>query len=163
MLRHYSRVCLTGAGLLGLMMLPVLALADARTEEFIKSRQANTRDLGGGYNEIRQELRKSKPMQFLIEQYAAQMESLAQDQARWFPPGTGPDSGYLTQAKANIWTDQEEFQALYAASLAATSKLNQVAGAKDYKALEDQLKVVKDACLACHDKFKTKGEHDLQF
>ena len=145
-------------------VLPLAGFArDASPEQVIFARKANERELGGAYAELRDELKKKKPLQFLIREYAGQISSWAQDQSYWYPEGSGPASGEDTNAKPEIWTEREEFDALYSAFLAETAKLYKSADTEDNVALATQLDVTGQACVACHERFKTKDEHEFEF
>jgi len=137
--------------------------AQETTENLVLARQSNSRDIGGAYRELNSELKNGVPMKFLVEQYAGQMADLAKEQITWFPAGTGPDSGVKTAAKAEIWSQPEEFKKANDVFFVEAEKLRKVASGGDKAALAEQVKVTAQTCKACHDKFKEKDEHDFQF
>lgn len=144
--------------------LPVVGFAsDASPEQVIFARKANERELGGAYAELKDELKKKKPLPFLVREYSGQIFSWAQDQYHWYPEGSGPASGEATNAKPEIWAEREEFDALYAMFLAEAKKLSEIADSEDNVALAAQLDVTGEACIACHERFKTKDEHEFEF
>src|SRR5690349_7054757 len=65
----------------------------------IEARQSNFKDLGGAFKTIRDQLRLSRPDLIAIEQAAQSVKEMASEHANWFPKGTGPESGYDTDAK----------------------------------------------------------------
>ncbi len=145
-------------------ILPVSGIAaDASPEQVIFARKANERELGGAYAELRDELKKKKPLQFLIREYGGQIASWAQDQSHWYPEGSGPASGEATNAKPEIWTEREEFDALYAEFLVEANKLSELSYEEDNVAIAAQLDVTGKACVACHERFKNKDEHEFEF
>ncbi len=135
----------------------------ADMEGIILARQSNARDIGGAYRELNAELKNPTPMKFLVEQYANQLSDLANDQIRWFPPGSGAESRVKTAAKAEIWTQAADFQAANAVFRDEAEKLRKVASSGDKAALAEQVKATAQTCKACHDKFKVPDEHDFQF
>ena len=136
---------------------------DASPAQVIFARKSNERELGGAYSELKDELKKKKPMQFLVGEYAGQILSWGQDQAHWYPDGSGPASGEDTNAKAEIWTEREEFDALYAAFLVEAEKLYELVDAKDSEALARQLDNTGKTCIACHERYKTRDEFEFTF
>lgn len=148
----------------GVGIAPAIGFAsDASPEQIIFARKANERELGGAYSELKDELKKKKPMQFLVGEYAGQVASWGQDQAHWYPEGSGPESGEDTNAKPEIWTEREEFDKIYAAFLVEAKKLDAAADTVDNKAVGTQLEATAKACIACHERFKTRGEHEFEF
>ena len=160
--KRMSRVvCLAiGAVLVGV---GVSLAQPADMEGTILARQSNARDIGGAYREINAELKSGSPMKFLVEQYANQLSDLANEQIRWFPPGSGPESGVQTAAKALIWTQAAEFRQANEVFKVEAEKLRKVAAGGDKAALAVQVKATAQTCKGCHDKFKEPGEHDFQF
>lgn len=71
-----------------------------------------------------------------------------------FPKGSDMDAQEGTNAKPDIWAKPDAFKSRYETLQKETAKLAQVAAAKDSKKLADQLKLVADACTACHDEFR---------
>ena len=138
-------------------------LRDASPEQVVFAGKANERELGTAYTDLKDELKKKKPMQFLVREYAGQISRWAQDQAHWYPEGSGADSGEETNAKPEIWTGREEFDRLYAKFFVEATMLYEVADAKDYEAIGAELEVTADACSACHERFKKEGEYEFEF
>jgi cytochrome c556 len=147
----------------GLFFAGVSRAQDASADDIIKGRQSNYRDIGGAYREINEELKKNAPMKFLLDQYAAQMLDLANDQENWFPKGTGPDSGADTNAKAEIWADPADFKKFSAELKVEAKKLAEIAGGGDKAAIGTQLKATSVSCQGCHAKYKKPTEHDFVF
>src|ERR1700722_14429501 len=80
------------------------ALPQERTpEDVIKGRQSNLHDLGSAYKSLGDELKKAKPILFLVQQYIGQISELAKQRKYWFPSGTGPEAGIDTKAKPLVW------------------------------------------------------------
>lgn len=67
--------------------------------------------------------------------------------------GTGPESGVVTKAKAEIWTDKAGFKAEYDKALAAANALSKVGD--DPAAAKAASKAVLDGCTSCHTKYRS--------
>jgi cytochrome c556 len=75
-----------------------------------------------------------------------------------FPAGTGPDK-VKSDSKAEIWTKPAEFAAAAKKYQDATAALVELANKGELAPVAAQLKVVGEACGACHDAFKVEDEH----
>jgi cytochrome c556 len=65
--------------------------------------------------------------------------------------GTGPESGVVTKAKAEIWTDKAGFKAELDKSMAASAALMK---ASDDAAAQTAAKAVLATCNSCHTKYR---------
>ena len=81
--------------------------------------------------------------------------------ARWartipsmFPAGTGAEAGVPTKAKPEIWTDRAGFEQRAADYAAAADKLAELAEANDKPGFAAQWLAVRNACSACHDRYR---------
>jgi len=81
--------------------------------------------------------------------------------ARWartlpslFPAGTGPEAGVPTHALPTVWSDRAGFEQRAADYAAAADKLAALAAANDKAGFAAQWGVVRQACQACHDKYR---------
>ncbi|HVC62194.1 MAG TPA: cytochrome c [Acetobacteraceae bacterium] len=81
--------------------------------------------------------------------------------ARWmrqfpsqFPPGS--DTGHDTKALPAIWSDQAGFHKAADKLIGAADKLAQLAKAGDAGGVASQVKVVGEACLACHKTYRAR-------
>lgn len=125
--------------------------------DVIAGRRSNLRDLGSAYKEMGEELKKSKPMPFLLQQYISQISDLSQQQQNWFPPNTGPKSGIETHAKEEIWARPQEFAAAMQAFQKEAAVLNAVS-VSDLDALKAEHKKLGLTCKNCHDTFREKED-----
>jgi len=162
-MRGISVLAVGGVLMSALALSPVILAQDNDPDHVIKGRQANERELGGGYSELKDELAKPKPLQFLLNEYAGQIESLAKDQAAWYPVGTGPETGLQTYAKPEIWTKRAEFDELYKKFLADAIKLKELTTAQDSAGLKAHIPVIAERCIACHTAFKNKSPDEMTF
>jgi cytochrome c556 len=125
----------------------------------VATRQQNFKQLGKAFKGIIDELKKSEPDKAVIAANAAKMNSLAAQEANWFPKGSGPEAGVKTAAKPVIWSDPEGFAAAVKRLQGATPKLQQVAAAGDLSSIKAQVQATGAACKNCHDKFRVPDEH----
>ncbi len=89
------------------------------------------------------------------------LEQPAKAMARWmtqypglFPPGS--DHGDNTKALPAIWSDPAGFHNAADHFIAEANKLATLAKSDDTAAIPGQVKLVGQACLACHKKFKAQ-------
>jgi len=68
-----------------------------------------------------------------------------------FPPGS---DGGATHALPTIWSDRAGFEKAAATYEAEATKLGDLARAGDSAGVATQWTIVKDACSACHDKYR---------
>jgi len=83
---------------------------------------------------------------------AGRLEALAPQIAEGFTKGS--DTGAETDAKAEIWTDFEDFQAKLEDYIAEAKALDEAAKTGDEAKMREQFKKTAAACKACHDKYK---------
>ena len=89
------------------------------------------------------------------------LENPAKAIARWikqfptlFPAGT--EQGHDTKALPAIWSDNAGFQKAAGNLASAATKLAELAKAGDADAVAAQVKVVGDACAACHKDYRAR-------
>ena len=123
-------------------------------EDVIKGRQSNLHDLGSAYKSLVDELKKSKPVFFLVQQYIGQISELAKERTYWFPKGSGPEAGIDTKAKAVIWTNAVDFSLKMQGLGAEADKLQALQSSTDIAAISVQVRQLGEACKACHDKYR---------
>jgi len=120
----------------------------------VVARHQNFKQLGGAFKAIFDELKKDAPDKAVIAANAQKMNTLASQEASWFPKGAGPEAGVKTGAKPVIWTDPQGFAAAIQKLQTETGKLQQVATAGDFAAIKAQVQATGGACKNCHDKFR---------
>ena len=147
-----------GITALALLAVTSWALADQRSpEDIISGRRSNLRDLGSAFKELGEELKKKKPMEFMVQQYVAQIGDLAQQEQNWFPAGTGQKTGIETHAKDEIWARPEDFSKAMQAFQREAGVLTGIA-ASDADALKAQHRKLGVTCKGCHDTFREKED-----
>lgn len=133
--------------------------------EAIKHRIANFKKIGRAFKGIRDELRSADPKLPVIQESAAQIESLGSQIVTWFPPGSGPtdepakdggseDDDDKTNAKPAVWTDRATFEQAQKRLYGEAQKMNAAAQSGDKTAIAAQFKELGKACKNCHDTFR---------
>ena len=117
-------------------------------------RHENFKKQGAAFKAINDELRKSDPDKALIARNAAALKTLTGQLPSWFPKGSGPESGFKTDAKPEVWSDAAGFQAAVNRLQVEASKLSQLAASGDINAVKGQVRATGGACKNCHDKYR---------
>jgi len=136
---------------------PVLA-AEMTPRAQIEARQSNFKDLGGAFKAIRDQLRLTRPDPIAIEQAAQSVYEMSQEHANWFPKGTGPETGYETAARPEIWSDSQGFAAANKRFAVEGAKLYSLVRAKNFDELKQHVPMVGQSCKGCHDKYRLPQE-----
>jgi cytochrome c556 len=145
---------------IGAAATPVGALlADASTQDLMKARHDHYHKLGDAFKKVRDEVRGSEPDMAGIKRAAQFINDASQNQAKWFPAGSGPEAG-KTRALTEIWSKPQEFDAAQKAFSDAAPKLLAAANADDVSAVKARFGEVGKACKNCHDSFRSPEEHD---
>jgi len=140
------------------LVLAVLALglagaAHAEAPDPIVTRQAGQELVLGDFTGIRAVV--------ALKGDLTKLEQPAKALARWmqqfpsqFPPGS--DTGHDTKALPTVWSDPAGFRKAADTLIEAADKLAQLAKAGDADGVASQVKVVGDACGACHRTYRAK-------
>jgi cytochrome c556 len=144
--------CLSGLVLGATVSLTFAAGESAET--IIKARQTHLKDLGAAFKTVRDQTRKSEPEMAQVKQAAGVIAKAASEIDTWFPKGSGPDSKFETDAKAEIWADPAGFATAAKALKAEAPKFQQLANANDIAGVKAQAGKVGAACKGCHDKYR---------
>jgi cytochrome c556 len=141
-----------------LVLLAVLGMAAAGTASaqwvgVIETRQAGQGLLAGTFNGIKAVVATKGDVKTL--------EAPSKYMARWikqfptlFPAGT--EQGNNTKALPAVWSDTAGFQKAADDLAAASTKLAELAKAGDADGMTAQIKVVGDACAACHKTYRAR-------
>jgi cytochrome c556 len=129
------------------------AAQDKPVKQVLHERHENFHVMEEAYEDILKEIRKRSPKWDQIEADAARIRTLARDMAQWFPPGSGPEAG-KTKAKAEIWSQPADFQALQERFAAEVHKIGEAAARADQAEMAMHMDAMGKACGACHDKFR---------
>jgi cytochrome c556 len=135
------------------MAVAMAGVARADGFDVIETRQAGQDLLAGTFAGIRGVVAAKGDVKAL--------ENPAKAMGRWvkqfytlFPPGS--DHGHDTKALPAVWSDSAGFQKAANDLADATAKLAELAKAGDADAMTAQIKVVGDACAACHRTYRAR-------
>lgn len=125
-------------------------------EAEIKYRQEIFKAVGGHMTAMATILKTDAGDMSHIAAHANAMLDLAKISHSIFPEGSGPDAG-KTRAKANIWTDADDFKKVVMAFEEHAGKLAMAAKSGDKGAIGAALGGLgKNGCKACHDDYRAE-------
>jgi cytochrome c556 len=130
----------------------------ASAAEVVKARQKGLKALGAAFKTIRDELKGDSPDAAKIRGASADITEAAGAIDKWFPAGTGPDSGVKTDAKPEVWTDTAGFATAREAFVREANKWAQVGNSTDVSAWKEGAASLGQSCKGCHDKYRVKKE-----
>jgi cytochrome c556 len=120
----------------------------------IKSRRANYKEIGGAFKSINDEVKTGSPLIDTIQPLAQEILKRSSMQMNFFPPGSGPESGEKTRAKAAIWAEQDNFRKLHQEFTQAAEQLNSAISSGNVAAITSAQKSLGMACKSCHDRYR---------
>jgi cytochrome c556 len=127
---------------------------------FMHDRHERYEDLGDAMKGLNRELKAGSPSVPTIQRHAAQIAQFAPQVPSLFPPGTGPETGRRTRAKAEIWSDPQTFRQRAEAFQREAARFNQAAQSGDLAAVRAAQPSLADSCKNCHDRFRApEREH----
>ena len=132
------------------------AIAASAVETAIATRQAGYKKMGAAFKAINEELKKDAPDAKLIAANAKVLNAQAALIPGWFPKGSGPEAGFKTKAKADIWANPAKFAAAGSKLQAEAAKLQSISAAGDIAAIKGQVRAVGGACKSCHEPFRAE-------
>jgi len=130
----------------------------ASAAEVVKARQKGLKALGAAFKTIRDELKGDSPDAAKIREASADITQAAGAIDKWFPAGTGPDSGVKTDAKPDVWTDSAGFATAREAFVREANKWAQLGNSTDASAWKEGAAALGQSCKGCHDKYRVKKE-----
>jgi cytochrome c556 len=130
----------------------------ASATEVVKARQTGLKALGAAFKVIRDELKEDAPDAAKIRKASADITQAAGAIDKWFPAGTGLDSGVKTDAKAEVWTDPAGFATAREAFVREANKWAQLGNSTDASAWKEGAASLGQSCKGCHDKYRLKKE-----
>ena len=149
-----SRSIGIGAGLLAVATASFAYAASPAIVAAITARKANYKEIGGAFKTINDEIKTGAPDLATIRPLARDLLTRASGQLRYFPKGSGPESGEKTRAKAAIWADQATFVKLHNDFLNSAKALQAATVSGDLAAMTSARTAAGGACKSCHDKFR---------
>lgn len=135
------------------LALALTGVAHAADPDPITTRQAGQDLLAGDYAGIRAVVALKGDVKTLEKPAAAMARWIRQFPSQ-FPPGS--DTGHNTKALPAVWSDPAGFQKAADNMAVASDKLAELAKAGDTAGVTAQVKVVGDACTACHKTYRAR-------
>lgn len=126
----------------------------ATPAETIVARQGNFKQMGRASKGLSDELRKPASDIAVIRTHANTLAGLAPQIHRWFPRGSGPETGAKTTALPIIWQQGRQFNDKANALVGATRTLQRAAAGGNIDQIKAAYPAVGGACKGCHDTFK---------
>ncbi|WP_037496174.1 c-type cytochrome [Sphingomonas sp. KC8] len=120
----------------------------------VKARKANYKEIGGAFKTINDEVKTGNPDLATIRPLARDIATRAAGQLKWFPKGSGPESGEKTRAKPAIWSDMAGFNSAHAAFLTAANGLNTAIASGNPAHIAQAQKTLGGTCKTCHDRYR---------
>lgn len=132
------------------------AYAQLAPKEAVSARINNYRETGAALKSINDALKTKTAVKFMMRSSARTIANTARDQHKWFPAGSGPESGLKTKAKANIWSDAAGFSAAQAKFQREADLMVKVVETGDTAQMQKQAKALGQTCSACHNKYRVE-------
>ncbi|MGK2911602.1 MAG: c-type cytochrome [Sphingobium sp.] len=120
----------------------------------IAARQAGYKKMGAAMKALNDQLKSGAPAKDVMVGAAKTIALTAREQGRLFPAGSGPTSGFKTDALPAIWTDRATFDGQMNRLVAESGKLLAAANGGDAAAIRAQVKATGATCSACHRQFR---------
>lgn len=145
------------------LVVPFVALAQAKPEEAIRARQSIMRVVALNFGPLGKMASGDAPFdRKVFETNAARLEAIwAMNPGQYFVPGTdkpvpGAKIATFTDAKPEIWSQQDKFKAAAERAGKEISALVHASRSGDEKAMRAAAGEVGKSCKACHDDFRAK-------
>ncbi|UTP41033.1 cytochrome c [Phenylobacterium sp. LH3H17] len=132
------------------------AVAATSVEKAVALRQSGYKETGKSFKAINDELKKDAPRTKLIAAEAKKVHGFSLAIPKWFPKGSGPESGLKTRAKSDIWAEPAKFAEATKAFQVESQKLRVAARKGDVEAIKLQVKATGGSCGGCHKPFRAE-------
>lgn len=143
------------SSMLGLGLLTTVNAADPKPEDVVKYRQSVYTIIGWNFKPIGAMVKGEIPFDAAaVARHAQYVELMSQAAPEGFTKGSGPDAVKNTEAKANIWTQPDQFKTAMTHFQEESAALTEVAKGGDEKAIKAQFAKTAETCKACHKEFK---------
>lgn len=126
----------------------------ATPAEIVASRQNSFKQMGRAQKMLGDELRKPAPDINVIRAQANTLAGLAPQVNRWFPRGSGVESGAKTGALPAVWQQTPLFNTKASQFTNAARALQRAAAGGNVAQIRAALPAVGGSCKGCHDTFK---------
>lgn len=140
------------AALLGAVAITSVSVHGAAHVKKIKERQEAMKAVGGGMKVLVGTAKGKIAFDAAaVKKAALTIKANLEKSAHLFPKNTGPDSGYETRAKAEIWSDPAGFSAALKTAIAAADNMSKVTSAAGVMPTLGKLGA---GCKGCHEKYR---------
>lgn len=133
-----------------------IVAAPLQTTGAISARKANFKEIGGDFKTMKDEIASGRADMRTVRFAARDLLTRATGQLRFFPRGSGPESGTPTRARAEIWANQAAFLKLQNEMVASARALDAAAQAGDMASLSAAHQALGRTCKSCHDQFRAE-------
>ena len=130
------------------------AAGPADIAALMHDRHENYEEIGKAMKGITEQLKSNNLSLAEVRRHADLIARYAPQVVSWFPPGSGPETGRRTRAKAEIWQDFETFRQRAQAFEAEAANFNRVAQTTDVEGMRAARAELANACKNCHDRFR---------
>ena len=110
--------------------------------------------IGDAMKGISSQLKSNSPSLETIRGHSALIARYAPQVIDWFPPGTGPETGRETRAKAVIWQDFDTFRQRARAFATEAAEFDRAAQGGNLQAIRAAQRELGESCRNCHDRFR---------
>ena len=142
-------------GILGVSLLTVAHAAGPKPEEVVDYRQSVYTVIGWNFQPIGAMVKGEIPFDAAaVARHAQYVELMSQAALEGFPKGSGPEAVKDTEAKAEIWTNWDQFETAMKNFQQEAAKLTEVAKGGDEAAIKAQFGKTAETCKACHKEFR---------
>jgi cytochrome c556 len=126
-----------------------------KPEKVIRYRQSAMAMIGWNFSPLGAMVKGKTPFDAKeFSRRADRLDFLGPQLLEGFPKGS--DSGAETDAKAEIWTDFEDFRAMLDAYVNESRKLAEVARNGSEADMKEQFRKTAESCKTCHDKYRAE-------
>ncbi len=155
MRRYHHHGLFIGAALMGMVAGSLSALgAESEIKQVMDERHESFEHMGETFEDLEKEIKRKSPDLARIQQNANQIDAWARDQINWFPIGSGPESGFKTDAKAEVWKQPAEFRALQDKFIVEAGALKTIAADGPVEDLATQIEKTGQVCSQCHETYR---------
>ena len=148
-------VALVTGGMLGLGLLSTVQAVGAKPEEVAEYRQAVFNIVGWNFKPIGAMVKGEAPFDAAaVARHAEYIALLSKAAPEGFAAGSGPDAVKDTEAKPEIWTKADAFDAKMKDFQQEAAALAEVAKGGDEGAIKAQFGKTAETCKACHKEFR---------
>ena len=120
----------------------------------VEARKVNYKEIGGAFKTITDEIKTGAPDLNTIGPMAQEIRTRALDQLKYFPAGSGVESGEKTRGKAEIWSNFDDFTASHEKFVSAAERLAAAVQGGDLTGLSTLHSNLGSTCKGCHDRFR---------